>query len=80
MILAKIENNIVENLIVVTPENIAAFPDYIDIGEYPVQIGDTYEEGIFKRDGERLKTVLEHNCELMDDLQYAFAILKGGSF
>ena len=79
MILAKIENNIVENLIVATPENAAAFPDYIDIGEYPVQIGDTYENGIFKRNGEVLKTELERNCELMGDLNSAFIILKGGN-
>ena len=48
MIFAIIKNGLVTNIVV------GPLPDAlsgIDIGEYPVAIGDLYEDGVFYRDG-----------------------------
>ena len=48
MIYAIVENNVVANIVVgPMPDAIAG----IAIGDYPVAIGDRYEDGIFLRDG-----------------------------
>ena len=43
MNLALLENNIVTNIIWVTPEQQNEFPNSVDINRLPVQIGDTYK-------------------------------------
>lgn len=56
---ALIENGIVRNIIWLYPGNAADFPAAVPCGDYPVSIGDTYTDGVFYRDGERLLTPIE---------------------
>lgn len=56
---ALINNNIVENIIWLYPENISEFPNAIYIGDRSVSIGDTYIDGKFYRDGVEILTPLE---------------------
>lgn len=44
----------------------------ISIGERPVAIGDTYENGKFYRDGEEVLTPLEEAQRKMDGLDAAY--------
>ena len=56
---ALIEDGIVINLIWLYPGNASDFLNAIPCKDYPVSIGDTYADGVFYRDGERLLTPLE---------------------
>lgn len=48
---ALIEDNQVINIIFLSPLNESDFPNAINIDDIPVQIGDTFKEGIFYRNG-----------------------------
>lgn len=48
---ALIENGIVKNIICLAPSNAHEFPNAVNIDDCPAQIGDTYEDGRFYRDG-----------------------------
>lgn len=48
---ALIEDNQVVNIIFLSPLNESDFPNAINIDGIPVQIGDTFEEGVFYRNG-----------------------------
>lgn len=48
---ALIEDNQVVNIIFLSPLNESDFPNAININDIPVQIGDTFEEGVFYRNG-----------------------------
>ena len=48
---ALIDNGIVTNLIWLHPMNADEFPNAVEIGELPVQIGDVYDGEHFLRDG-----------------------------
>ena len=50
-----------------------------DMGDRPVAIGDTYSDGNFYHDGERVLTVLEYTQKLLADAENALAILYGGA-
>lgn len=52
---ALIKDNEVVNLIWLHPMNADEFPNAVPIEDLPVQIGDTYIDGIFYRDGEEVK-------------------------
>ena len=52
---ALIKDEIVINLIWLHPMNADEFPNAVSIEGLPVQIGDTYIDGIFYRDGEEVK-------------------------
>lgn len=54
---ALIENNIVINLIWLHPMNADEFPNAVLIDNLSVQIGDTYEDGKFYRDGVEIADV-----------------------
>ena len=56
---AVIQDGIVVNVIWLDPSNADDFPDAVPIGEVEAGIGDTYADGAFWRDGERLLTPLE---------------------
>lgn len=68
MTYAIINNGIVENIIVLNAKAASAFPNAVPCGDYPVAIGDTYENGIFYRDGEPLKTIYENIAEMNEAL------------
>lgn len=48
---ALIEDNQVVNIIFLSPLNESDFPNAINIDDIPIQIGDTFEEGVFYRNG-----------------------------
>ena len=52
---ALIENRTVVNLIFLHPMNAHEFPNAIPIEKLPVQIGDTYTDGVFYRDGKEVQ-------------------------
>lgn len=56
---ALIENGIVTNIIWLYETNADEFPDAVKLGERQVEIGDTYEDGKFFRDGAEVLTAEE---------------------
>ena len=60
------ENNIVVNLEWYSDEKLET-EELVNIDDYPVGIGDIYENGIFYRDGEKLLTQLEAAQVLIND-------------
>lgn len=59
MIFAVVKNEVVINVIALEKRTADAFPDAVAAGDIPVQIGDTYQDGAFYRDGAQLLTPLE---------------------
>lgn len=72
---ALIENGIVTNIIWLYPGNASDFPKAVPCGEYPVAIGDTYTDGVFFRNGERLLTPVEQARAENADMQEALNLL-----
>ena len=56
---ALIENGIVTNIIWLYETNADEFPNAVKLGERQVEIGDTYENGKFFRDGAEVPTAEE---------------------
>lgn len=56
---ALIENGIVTNIIWLYPGNSDDFPNAVPTDDVPSGIGDTYEDGAFYRNGERVLTPME---------------------
>ena len=54
MVYAKIANNTVVNLIEIRQVNAHEFPDCVPVNDIPAEIGDTYKDGFFFRDGEKV--------------------------
>ena len=63
---ALIENGIVINTVVLLPYNAKDFPNAIDTGERPVQIGDTYDGERFYRNGKEVHTEVEEKDITID--------------
>lgn len=57
--MAKLDNNIVIN-IEWCSDNTPESNVFVNIGDFPVSIGDTYDNGYFYRNGERVLTTLEY--------------------
>lgn len=72
---ALIENGIVTNIIWLYPGNADDFPTAVPCGDYPVAIGDTYADGAFYRDGEKLLTPVEATYAERADMEAALAVL-----
>lgn len=68
---ALIENGVVVNIIYLHPMNADDFPNAVPLGEIPAGIGDSYEDGVFYRNGEK---VLARAAEIAD-MQAALAEL-----
>jgi len=56
---ALIENGVVTNVIWLLPQNAGDFPGAVALHDIPAGIGDTYVDGVFYRDGERVLTSIE---------------------
>ena len=56
---ALIENGIVTNIIWLYETNADEFPNAVKLGERQVEIGDTYEDGKFFREGTEVLTAEE---------------------
>lgn len=72
---ALIENGIVTNIIWLYPNNASDFPNAVPCEDYPVGIGDTYTDGVFYREGEKLPTPAEAALADQTDMQEALNIL-----
>lgn len=68
---ALIENGIVVNIISLHPMNADDFSNAVPTDDYPVAIGDTYADGAFYRNGEKLLTAAESMQTEMADMQAA---------
>ena len=56
---AWIENGVVTNIIWLYEGNAHEFPNAVKLSDVPAQIGDTYTDGVFYRNGEPVLTALE---------------------
>ena len=56
---ALIEEGIVTNVIWLYPGNANEFPDAVPMNDVPAGIGDSYIDGVFYRDGEKVLTEVE---------------------
>lgn len=72
---AVIENGVVSNLIWLHPMNASDFPEAVSVGDIPVQVGDTYADGVFYHDGEKVLTASERMQTEMADMKVALAEL-----
>lgn len=72
---ALIENGIVTNVIWLYPANATDFPSAVPLGDVPAGIGDTYEDSVFYRDGEKVLTVAEQAAKEAADMKEALALL-----
>lgn len=62
----------VSNVLSLTPQAAGGFPEAIPCNEYPVNIGDTYEDGRFYRNGELLKSYSELYAEANEILSIIY--------
>ena len=65
MTYALIENGIATNIIYLHPMNADEFPNAVEIGELPIQIGDSYADGKFYRDGKEI-TIMQEQTYTLD--------------
>ena len=72
---ALIEHGIITNVIWLHPGNADEFPNAVALEDIPAGIGDTYEDGVFYRNGERVLTASERMQSEMDDMKAALAEL-----
>lgn len=63
MVYAVVENGLVTNTIWLNPTT--DFPNAVPCGDYPVAIGDTYENGRFYRNGEIILSPMEEMAEAL---------------
>ncbi|MCI5956377.1 MAG: hypothetical protein MRZ54_05275 [Clostridiales bacterium] len=56
---ALVENGVVVNVIWLYEGNAHEFAGAVPVNDRPVQIGDTYENGVFYHEGERVLSTLE---------------------
>lgn len=72
---ALIDNGVVANIICLHPMNAREFPEAVPFGDLPVQIGDTYVDGVFYHEGEKVLTAYESQLAEMEDMKAALANL-----
>ena len=72
---ALIIDGVVRNIIRLHPTNAALFPNAVPMNSLPVAIGDTYEDGIFYRNGEKVITMEERLRLENEDMLNALTIL-----
>lgn len=63
---ALIESGVVTNVIALNDRNAGDFPTAVKLGDRPVDIGDTYTDGKFYRDGVEVLTPMEQAQEEID--------------
>ena len=66
---AWIENGTVNNIIELNDRNAGDFPQAVKLGDRPVSIGDSYQDGKFFRDGKEVLTADEENALLKAALE-----------
>ncbi len=85
MIYALIENGTVSNIAVIYEGNAHEFANAVLIGDIPVQIGDAYADGVFRRDSvvllsplEKANTIIAELDATVLDLTYQNILLEMG--
>lgn len=68
---AVIQDGVVTNLIWLFSANTEDFPDAVPVNDLPVSIGDSYEDGVFYRNGQELLSVMESTLAEKSDMQTA---------
>lgn len=53
---ALVDDGVVYNIIWMLRSNEQDFPDAVCMGDLPIRIGDTYQDGVFYHDGEPVST------------------------
>lgn len=72
---AIVENGVVTNIIWLYPGNASDFSNALPLGDVPAGIGDTYSDGVFYRDGEKVLTAAEQAAKEAADMKEALALL-----
>lgn len=76
---ALIEDGIVANVIWLHPANASDFPGAVALNDIPAGIGDSYEDGVFYRNGEKVLTAAEQAVAKAEaekeDMKAALALL-----
>lgn len=76
---ALIEDGVVTNVIWLHPGNASDFPNAVALNDIPAEIGDSYVDGAFYRDGERVLTAAEQAAAKAEaekeDMKAALALL-----
>jgi len=72
---ALIKDGTVVNVIWLSPSNAKDFPTAVPTGSLPVRIGDTYVDGVFYRDGEKVLSALDAVQAEMEDMRSALELL-----
>lgn len=72
---ALIEDGVVANIIWLYPATEGDFPNAVRCADIPVAIGDTYADGVFYRDGERVLSAAEVASAEADDMRSALELL-----
>ena len=72
---ALITDVVVKNIVKIHPRNAAAFPEAVPTNDLPVEIGDSYYDGVFYRDGVEV-TLPSFADEDSRDMQNALAMLE----
>ena len=75
---ALIENGVVANIIWLYPGNASDFPAAVPMSDIPAAIGDTYADGVFYRNGERVLTVQEQMQKELAEADAAQAAYEQG--
>ena len=76
--MARIEDGVVVN-IEWQSESTVDTETLVSCRDIPVDVGDTYEEGVFYRDGVRVLSPMEATMLRLEDAENALAILLGGA-
>lgn len=67
---AIVENGIVTNILWGMVYNMETdFPNAVQIDDRNVQVGDTYENGVFLHDGKEIKTIAEEMADMKAALE-----------
>ena len=72
---ALIKDGIVSNIIWLSPSNAKDFPSAVATNGLSIRVGDTYTDGVFYRDGEKVLTALEYAKIESDDMKAALQLL-----
>lgn len=72
---ALLKDGVVVNIIWLSPSNATDFPNAVQTNGLPIRTGDTYVDGIFYRDGERILSAVESMQVEMEDMRSALELL-----
>ena len=75
---ALINDGVVTNIIWLHPANAAEFESAVPMHDVPAEIGDTYVDGAFYRNGERILSSVENAQAEAAGMQDALEYLFGG--